>query len=146
MPANLPGGAGENSGIIDGGFLIEEIDSTEFGAPESFRLRLEVTGWSKTITQADGDTIILAPRQQVTLTNLDTGATLTHNISGTFHHDVQPDGTVVETYTGWNLNFDPEEGFVLIAGHYEVTYDARGNPIEPLSGTGQMISVWDELL
>ena len=149
MPANLPGRPGENSGIVD----ISEDPELNFtlpaeflGAPEPFLLKIDVDGWEKQIFQPDGDVIIIAPRQEVTLTNLDTGEAFTTNISGSTHRDYHPDGTYTDTYVGRHLNFDPEAGFVLIAGHFVATYAADGTVLEELSGSGRITSVWDELL
>jgi hypothetical protein len=145
MPVHIPRLPNSHSGIEP--YVVDlDVNAADLGAPEDFPLSIDVVGWTKTITQADGDTIVLAPRQVVTLTNEENDKTFTTVISGTFHRDVRPDGSVVETYTGRNLNFDPEEGFVLIAGHFAVTYDAGGSVVDPLNGTGQVTSVWDYLL
>ena len=57
----------------------------------------------------------------------------------------------VDTYVGRNLLGDPEindgePGLVVVAGHFTATYNAAGEVVEPLSGTGQIINVIDALM
>ena len=48
-------------------------------------------------------------------------------------------------YTGRNLIFDPEVGFVLAIGRFSDVVDEEGNLMQSLSGKGQLIDVCELL-
>lgn len=123
------------------------VDGPAFG----FTLRIEAAGKAKELQLPNDQFIFTSPGLQVTLTNLDTEESFTTTISGSTHRQMLPDGGWIDTYVGRNLLGDPEindgeSGLVITAGHFTATYDAAGNLVEPLSGTGQIIDVIDLLM
>ena len=152
MPANerAPRGAPEK---VEATFL---IDAADFGAPTSFGVQIDVVGKGKTLalppSSEDPDRFIFtSPGTKVTLTNLESEEEISFNISGSTHREMLPGGGWVDTYVGRNLLGDPEindgePGLVVVAGHFTATYNAAGEVVEPLSGTGQIINVIDALM
>ena len=65
---------------------------------------------------------------------------MTLSVTGAFHQSTQ-DGNVVTVVTGRNLLGDPEAGMVLAIGTFSFVFDANGNLVQPLSGTGRLIDV-----
>jgi hypothetical protein len=123
------------------------VDGPAFG----FDLEIRAAGKSKAIELPEDRFIFTSPGVKVTLTNLDTDETFTTNISGSIHEEPLPDGGFIRHYRGRNLVGDPEindgePGLVITAGHFIATFDAAGNLVEPLSGTGRIIDVIDLLM
>jgi hypothetical protein len=113
-----------------------------------FPLRLELSGKSKTINLPDGGSITIAPGQYVTVTNLDTGESVTYNITGvTFSSAPDEDGIAYFVITGRNLAFDPAGTFLNI-GRFTFALDTD-NPEHPIfavqKGKGQAIDVCEVL-
>jgi len=76
------------------------------------------------------------------LTNLsDPVKSVTLNITGTFHQSTDTNHDTVTIVTGRNLLGDPDAGFVLAIGSFSYKFDAAGNLVQPLMGTGQLIKV-----
>ena len=95
-----------------------------------------------TIELPEGRTILTFPGLPVTLTNLDHPENqVTLSITGSFHNTTLDNGNVQTVFTGRNLIFDPEAGFVLAIGNFTPVFDAKGAVVEPLSGKGQLIDV-----
>jgi hypothetical protein len=107
----------------------------------SFSVELAVTGKVKMIELPGNRTIFTAPGQNATVTNLDNGHSVTLNITGAFHQSVEANGDAVTVATGRNLLLDPIAGFVLSRGRFTFAFDAAGNLIAPLSGTGRTTDV-----
>src|SRR5262245_22095712 len=108
----------------------------------AFPVQLELHGKSKTITLPAGRSIITSPGLDVTLTNVEnTVKHTTLNITGASHTSVLANADVQTVVTGRNLLFDPVAGFVLSQGRFSFVFDASGNLIQPLSGTGQLTDV-----
>ena len=120
------------------------VDETPFTVEGlcAFPVQLELNGKSKTITLPGGRSIITSPGLDVTLTNMEnTTNHTTLNITGASHISVLANGDVQTLVTGRNLLFDPVAGFVLSQGRFSFVFDASGNLIQPLSGTGQLTDV-----
>jgi hypothetical protein len=105
-------------------------------------LQLDVAGKSGVIVLPGGRTIVTAPAQSVTITNLDAPSkTVTLNITGAQHTSQLPDGSALTVATGRNLLGDPVAGLVLAIGRFTFVTGADGSNVQPLSGTGQVIDV-----
>ena len=111
------------------------------GAACTFPVELVVTGKTKTIDLPGGSTIITAPGQDATITNQDSGRSVRLNITGAFHVTTEPNGDVVTVASGRNVLLDPIAGFVLTEGNFTFAFDAGGNLIAPLSGTGRVTDI-----
>jgi hypothetical protein len=119
------------------------VDETPFSFPGcEFSVLIELSGKAKTIELSGERTIFTSPGLNVTLTNEDNPENqVTLNITGAFHQTVRENGDVETVVTGRNLVFDPEAGFVLAIGRFSFVFDAEGNLVQPLQGTGQLIDV-----
>jgi hypothetical protein len=123
-----------------------DVDQTfTFEGGCSFAILVHVVGKQKVIELPDGGTITTGPDLVVTLTNLDNQHQETFGITGAFHQDTLPNGDLVTVATGRNLQFDPVAGLVLIMGRFSWIFDAQGNLIQPLTGTGRQIDVCELL-
>jgi hypothetical protein len=108
----------------------------------AFPVRLEQSGKAKSITLPGGRSIVTSPGLHVRLTNLNAPAkSVTLNITGTFHESTDSNGDMVTVVTGRSLLGDPDAGFVLAIGSFSFKFDAAGNLVQPLAGTGQLIKV-----
>jgi len=105
----------------------------------AFPIRVELTGKAGTITLPGGRFIFTSPGLDATLTNLtDPTKSVTLNITGAFHQSTDVNGDTVTVVTGRNLLGDPDAGFVLAIGSFSFKFDAVGNLVQPLAGTGQL--------
>ena len=103
---------------------------------------LSEQGKGKMIGLPGNRLIVTSPGLKATVTNLsDLSKQVSLNITGATHQTREPDGSTVLVFTGRNLNLDPVAGFVLAIGHFSIVFDAAGNLIQPLKGTGQLIDV-----
>jgi len=108
----------------------------------AFPVRFEQNGKAGTITLPGGRFIFTSPGLQARLTNLSNQAkSVTLNITGAFHQSTDSTGATVTVVTGRNLLGDPDAGFVLAIGSFSFKFDAAGNLVQPLAGTGQLIKV-----
>src|SRR6266571_2521319 len=108
----------------------------------AFPVRFELNGKAATITLPGGRFIFTSPGLNATLTNLnDLTKSVTLNITGAFHQSTDRNGDTVTVVTGRNLLGDPDAGFVLAIGSFSFKFDASGNLVQPLAGTGQLIKV-----
>jgi hypothetical protein len=108
----------------------------------AFPVRLEQSGKMSVITLPGGRFIFTSPGLHARLTNLNAPAkSVTLNITGTFHQSTDSNGDIVTVVTGRNLLGDPDAGFVLAIGSFSFKFDAAGNLVQPLAGTGQLIKV-----
>ncbi|WP_157934467.1 hypothetical protein [Microvirga ossetica] len=124
--------------------LLEDLYGEDY--PElDFNYTLSVSGKSKTIDLPGDRQIITSPGGEATFTNLDTGETVTVNITGSFHTTENEDEVTEWVSTGRSLLLDPEAGFVLVSGRFTWT-DSGGVITETLSGHGQITPVIDLLL
>jgi len=130
---------------IDAGFELL-INPGDYPGTCSFPVLLEVDGKGKTIELPNGTFLATSPGLNATLTNPETGAQETYNVTGSVRTTTDPvSGDVVTELRGRNLAIDPQAGFVVVAGNYSFAFDANGNLIEPLSGNGQLIDVCEAL-
>jgi hypothetical protein len=106
-----------------------------------FAILFHFGGKTKTITLPGKRTITTAPGAIATLTNLDNQNQETFGITGAFHQDTLANGDLVTVVTGRNLLFDPFAGLVLAIGRFSFVFDAEGNLIQPLAGTGRQIDI-----
>jgi hypothetical protein len=124
----------------------EKIDATYPLAPDpsacAFPVTLHVTGKSKAISLPGNRTVITAPGQDVTVTNLNNLKQVTFNITGvfTFHYDSE--GGFVAVGTGRNLVTDPGYGLTLVIGKFSWAMNSAGQLVQGLTPQGgQTISV-----
>ena len=129
------------------GFPPTEVSATIFVPANSikpgacaFDVSWSFSGKAGTIILPDDRFIFTSPALDVTVTNLDTSTAVTLSVTGAFHQSTQ-DGNVVTVVTGRNLLGDPEAGMVLAIGTFSFVFDANGNLVQPLSGTGRLIDV-----
>jgi hypothetical protein len=87
------------------------------------------------------------PKFKGTFTNVDSGASVTVNISGPQNLTVFPDGSVTLIGTGsWAWGSNPETGdpgWFRTTGHFVDSVDAQGNHTFALTGT--LTSICDQL-
>jgi hypothetical protein len=108
----------------------------------AFPVRFQQSGKASTITLPGGRFILTSPALHATLTNLsDPTKSVTLNITGAFHQSTDQNGDTVTVVTGRNLLGDPDAGFVLAIGSFSFKFDASGNLVQPLVGTGQLMKV-----
>jgi hypothetical protein len=103
----------------------------------AFPVEVSVTGKSKTFDLPGKRTIVTAPGQVATVTNLsDRSKQVKLNITGVFTFLSQPDGGVVGIGTGRNLVTDPIFGLTLVTGRFSFAFDGAGNLIQGLTLQG----------
>ena len=108
----------------------------------AFPFQLDLNGKAGTITLPGDRFILTAPKLHATLTNInDPAKSVVLNITGTTHQSTDVSGTTTRVITGRNLAGDPDAGFVLVIGSFSFKFDAAGNLVQPLAGTGQLIKV-----
>lgn len=109
----------------------------------AFPISISVQGKGKVINLTGGRFIVISPQLNATVTNLaDPSKQLQNiNITGASHVTTGPDGSQVFLITGRNLNVDPVAGVVLAIGRFSFVLDAAMNPIQLLSGKGQVIDL-----
>jgi hypothetical protein len=119
-----------------------DINVGDLPASCAFPIRISAEGKSKTIALPDNRFILTSPGLKATVTNLANPSRLvTLNITGAFHQRTDPDGSVVTVVTGRNFLTDPLAGVVLAIGSFSYAFDASGNVIQPLAGSGQLINI-----
>ena len=108
----------------------------------AFPISISVQGKGKVINLRGGRLIIISPKLNDTVTNLaDPSKQLQNiNVTGTSHVTTQPTAIDIP-YHGPQLNVDPVAGVVLSIGRFSFAVDADGNPIQLLSGKGQVIDL-----
>lgn len=111
----------------------------------AFDIVAQQSGKTKQIALPGGRTIFIFPGNTITLTNPANEKQETFVITGSFHQTVLENGDVVTVATGRNALLDPEAGFVIAIGHFSYVFDAAGNLIQPLQGTGQLIDICEVL-
>ena len=89
--------------------------------------------------------IVVFPGNKSTLTNLDTGKSITLPVTGSASVRLQPDGSVVYTGTGHGL-FAPnpvtgEPGIWYLSGRGTYTVDADGNLTSFPAATGKLVNL-----
>jgi len=109
----------------------------------AFPISISIQGKGKVINLPGGRFIVISPKLNATITNLaDPSKQLQNiNVTGASHVTTQPDSSQIFLITGRNLNVDPVAGVVLSIGRFSFAVDADGNPIQLLSGKGQVIDL-----
>jgi hypothetical protein len=110
----------------------------------SFPVQLELSGKSKVIELADGKSIIIAPGEFATFTNLDDPSKQEIlGITGAFHQSVLANGDTEFIVTGRNLllGFDPDALFVVTVGNFSFVFDENFNLVQPVTGDGRVIDI-----
>ena len=110
-----------------------------------FPVEGSVTGRVKVITH--GDLLItVAPQARATFTNPANGATLTVNLGGAFHEQVQPNGDLVGTATGHNVFGGPVVGTILYTtGPVSYVQDAETGVVTITSPSRTAVDVCQQL-
>lgn len=106
-----------------------------------FDVIFTLDGKGATITVPRDRLIVIAPGLKVTATNAANPAnSVVLNSTGVFHQFTE-NGNAVTVVTGRNILFDPFAGLVLAIGTFRFAFDANGNLVEPLNGTGQLVDI-----
>jgi hypothetical protein len=111
------------------------VDVTFFDNTCGVPFEYHAVGVSVTIQWVDADgttrTIGAFPQARLTITNLDTGTSITLNTSGTAHLTERADGSFTMVGTGlWEWGINPETlepGETLTSGRWVFSIDAAGN-------------------
>lgn len=109
-----------------------------------YRIEITVTGKSGVNDLPGGATIITAPGQEATLTNIKTGESVTYVITGATHIDTSSPGLQVITSTGRNVLIVPEgdrEGLYLTLGTVTFVLDNKGRQVSAFEGPGQVTDI-----
>lgn len=109
-----------------------------------YRIEAVVTGKSGVNELPGGATIITAPGQEVTLTNIKTGESVSYVITGATHVEVVSPDRVEVTSTGRNVLIVPEgerEGLYLTFGTVTFVLDDRGRQVSAFEGPGQVTDI-----
>jgi hypothetical protein len=122
-----------------------EVDPTPFEIPAGvfcdFAFRVEPAGKAKALALPGERMIFLSPGLTWTMTNLDNLRQVTFRIPGAFHVETLENGDVETVVTGRNILGDPVAGLVLAVGRFSFVFDASGNLIQPLQGTGRLVDI-----
>jgi hypothetical protein len=126
-----------------------DVDPTPFEIPAGvfcdFAFRVEPDGKAKAVELPGERMIFLSPGLTWTITNLDNLNQETFRIPGAFHVDTLENGDLETVATGRNILGDPVAGLVLAIGRFSFVFDAGGNLIQPLQGTGRLIDLCELL-
>jgi hypothetical protein len=110
-----------------------------------FPVQVDVVGTDLEITS--GNRVFDAfPQSRVTLTNLDTGKSITESLAGPGHTTFGSDGSVTFDGTGPTVVlflFQGNPGITAFDGHFVLTIDSQGN--QTLSTTGHSRDLCAEL-
>jgi hypothetical protein len=128
-------------------FILDVPVGFEFGSCD-FPVRIVATGKTKSIQTPTGRTIGVAANTTATVTRIvngEPGESVEYSINGSFIQTTDAAGNVTTKATGRNLLTDPEAGVVVTSGNFTFTFNAEGELVEGLSGTGRIIDVCAEL-
>lgn len=90
-----------------------------------FETSITVTGKEKIIEKGDGLSYFIAPGQKATVTNTETGESVTVNITGSFRDQLQENGDISSVLRGRNLIFGPGiDGILLTIGRATAIFTA----------------------
>jgi hypothetical protein len=128
---------------IDDQFVVEDQCA--------FPVEVHATGILVDIVSIDEDGTVhefqAFPQFKGTLTNLDTGTSITLNISGPAFITVYPDGSITVNGTGlwlfWPNPETGEPGFFQTSGHLVISVDPEGNASFDL--VGRIVDVCSQL-
>jgi hypothetical protein len=123
---------------VEPGQVEDQIASEICGFP----YLVEATGKLKTLELPGGRMVFMSPGLRGTITNGNTGTTVTLPLTGPLQFNPLPDGGTEVVFTGHNIVGDPEAGWlVLIIGQFNAIFDAEGGLVQDLTGTGQRIDL-----
>ena len=123
---------------VEPGQFEDEIASEICGFP----YLVEFTGKLKTLDLPGGRTVYMSPGFKGTITNGNTGTTVTLTLTGPIQVHPLPNGGTEVVFLGHNIVGDPEAGWlVLIIGRFNVIFDAEGGLVQDLEGNGQRIDL-----
>lgn len=108
-----------------------------------FPLLVESTGKVKVLDR-DG-TVFEASREVLDLTNVDTGATTTVRLGGTYRTTSLADGRTRTLTTGRTLIASQAKGITVLVGRFEAYQDVDGDLDGDFVGSGRVIAVCDQL-
>lgn len=136
-------------GLVVGGGPVsaappDPIEFTFVNRDCGYRIEITVTGKSGVNELPGGATIITAPGQEATLTNISTGESVTYVITGATHIDTSEPGLLIVKSTGRNVLIVPvgdREGLYLTQGNVEFVLDDRGRQVSPFEGPGQVTDI-----
>jgi hypothetical protein len=109
-----------------------------------YRIEATVTGGSGVNELPGGAIIITAPNQRVTLTNVQTGESVTYVITGATHVDTSDPGLLAVTSTGRNVLIVPvgdREGLYLTQGTVKFVLDDKGRQVSAFEGPGTVTAI-----
>jgi hypothetical protein len=107
-----------------------------------FPITIDQQGKAREIDLPGGRVIYTSPGLKVTITNFsDPTKAITLVATGAFHVTTAANGNATWISTGRSILLDPDAGFVLAIGNFTFVLDEKGNPVQPLAGTGQLIDI-----
>jgi len=122
----------------------EPIEITAETGGCDFPVLNEVTGKTKAIEHA-GYTTLISPNQRVTLTNTETGKTVSYVITGVARFTETDTGVTIR-FTGHNLLFGPGiEGTLYTSGTQTVVVDAETGVNTLTESHGKVVNVCEVL-
>ena len=122
---------------LDVTFVLDPSDPGVGTSACAFPVAIHITGKSKTIPLPGNRTVITAPGQQATITNVShPSKQVTLNTTGVFTILNQPDGGFVGIGTGRNLVTDPTFGLTLVIGKFSFAVNGAGTLIQGLTLQG----------
>jgi hypothetical protein len=123
----------------------EPVPSEPFEIPGcEFAVQLDGSGSIK-FTQHHGFSTGIAPNLRATLTNLETGESVSYVTTGVLHETPTDTGVVIERYTGHNLVWGPGiEGILFTTGTQTFVVDEAGT-ITLTESHGKVVNVCDVL-
>ena len=122
----------------------DPIEFTFVNRDCGYRIEITVTGKSGVNELPGGATIITAPGQEATLTNIRTGESVSYVITGATHIDTSEPGLQIVTSTGRNVLIVPvgdREGLYLTQGTVEFVLDDKGRQVSAFEGPGQVTDI-----
>jgi hypothetical protein len=117
-----------------------------------FETSIVVSGKEKVIEKGDGLSYYISPGQRATVTNTETGESVTVNITGSFRDQVQENGDIQSVLRGRNLIFGPGiEGILLTIGRATATFtlpteqEPDGTATITSGPQGRLVNLCDQL-
>ena len=131
----------------------EPVDPTPIvGTFCDFETSIVVSGKQKVIEKGDGLFLLIGPGQKATVTNTETGESVTVNIAGSFRDEVQENGDVQSVLRGRNLIFGGGiEGLLLTIGRATATFtmpteqEPEGTATITSGPQGRLVNLCDQL-
>ena len=109
-----------------------------------FPLLVESTSKVKVVEREDS-TVLTAANEVLTLTDLDSGASVGVRLGGTYRDSVLEGGGSLTVTTGRTLIATPTTGVTLLVGRFEATRGADGALLGGFVGSGRQVQLCDQL-